>query len=182
MRLYTKGGDKGDTGLIGGARVHKNDIRVSAYGEVDELNAAIGWVSAACTGAQWRGEMERIQSQLLVVGAVLADPDGHESTPAIAPADVAALETLIDEASEAVEPLKQFILPGGDELAARFHLARTICRRAERSAVALAQAADLPDHVVPYLNRLADLLFAWSRVANHRAGVREVPWNPSGSA
>ncbi len=179
MRLYTRTGDKGETGLIGGARVGKDDPRVKTFGEIDELNASIGWAATACEDAAWRRDLEKIQSLLFTLGAALADPRPDAATSTITAEDITAVEASIDDATADVPPLTQFILPGGDELAARIHVARAVCRRAERAVVTLAREVAVPDNVVAYLNRLADLLFAWGRLANHRAGVAEVPWNPS---
>lgn len=178
MRLYTRTGDKGETGLIGGARVGKDDPRVKTFGEIDELNASIGWAATACEDAGLRRDLQKIQSRLFALGATLADPRPEAAT-SITAEDISAAEASIDEATAAVAPLTQFILPGGDELAARIHVARAVCRRAERAVVALAREVAVPDDAIAYLNRLADLLFAWGRLANHRAGVVEVPWNPA---
>ena len=177
MRLYTKGGDKGETGLIGGDRVGKEHPRVGAYGEVDELNAWLGAAATACDDEDWRGRLHAMQEKLFDVGAALANPSAEGSPPPISDADVARLEAWIDAATEAVTPLKQFILPGGCELASRFHVARTVGRRAERAVVALSRHSTVDGGVLVYLNRLSDLLFAWARLANARAGVDDVVWN-----
>ncbi len=182
MRLYTKTGDKGETGLIGGRRVGKDDVRVHAYGEVDELNAWLGLAAAACEDAGWRERMNRIQDRLFVAGAELADPTGGRSGPRVSEVDVKELEDWIDAACGSVAPLRQFVLPGGAELGARLHVGRAVCRRAERSVVALSREADVSACLLAYLNRLADLLFAWARLANDRAGVPEVVWRaPDGT-
>lgn len=176
MRLYTRGGDQGTTGLPGGTRVPKDDVRVSAYGDVDELNAALGWVAAACDNHEQLGRLQNLQEQLLGLGAELAGTTGDQSTASVASVQVSVLEEWIDSASEAVGPLKQFVLPGGSELAARFHLARTICRRAERSVVTLSREQEVTGGTIVYLNRLSDLLFAWARLANTRANVPDITW------
>ena len=179
MKLYTKRGDDGQTDLIGGQRVPKNHFRVEAYGGVDELNAAIG-VALACTGNDAvRGPLITAQRRLFDLGAQLASPDpGQADNPRIQARHIDELEAAIDAASEPLAPLKNFILPGGHETAARLHLARTVCRRAERSVVTLAENEPVDGHAVVYLNRLSDLLFALARLANQLAGVQDVPWVP----
>jgi len=177
MRLYTKTGDDGKTGLIGGQRVSKDDVRVAAYGDVDELNAAMGLAIAACTDEPLAQKMRLVQDQLFQLGAELSNPVPRTAPSTINTALAALLESWIDQATSAVTPLKQFVLPGGTELAARLHLARTVCRRAERSLVHLAAQQPVNPSALVYLNRLSDLLFAWARLANHLAGVPDVPWN-----
>ncbi|MHC4088730.1 MAG: cob(I)yrinic acid a,c-diamide adenosyltransferase [Planctomycetota bacterium] len=181
MKLYTKRGDDGRTALGDGQRVGKDDLRVSAYGEVDELNAALGLVRAGCQDAAWNMKLRHVQDRLFALGADLADPAAGQGG-GISDADVTYLEGWIDEAAGQVAPLKNFILPGGSELAARLHSARTVCRRAERSVVRLAGAQPIVPCAVPFLNRLGDLLFAWARLANKRDGVEDVIWrSPPGS-
>ncbi len=177
MRLYTKTGDSGQTGLIGGDRVSKDHARVEAYGQVDELNAVLGWAVAACVEDEMRSRLTVSQNQLFALGSQLADPTASADTPAVTPGDIAVMETWIDQATDAVAPLKNFILPGGSECACRLHIARTVCRRAERSAVTLARSEHIATESVTYLNRLADLLFAWSRLANAQSDVADVVWN-----
>ncbi len=179
MKLYTKQGDDGSTGLIGGNRVAKNDPRVAAYGEVDETNAAIGLAISACDHEAMTAYLQCIQSELFTLGAQLASQDGTAPEVAIGDAHVAQLESWIDRACDEAAPLKNFILPGGCELAARLHFARTVCRRAERAAVDLAQQQTVGQRALVYLNRLSDLLFALAREANARAGTAEIPWTPS---
>jgi cob(I)alamin adenosyltransferase len=179
MKLYTKSGDEGSTGLFGGPRVPKCDPRVDAYGEVDEVNAAIGVALAACGDPQIARRLSGIQADLFVVGAELATPQGHKPPNAISEAQVVQLEQWIDEACNETKPLRTFVLPAGSALAAALHLARTVCRRAERAVVSLSQQEVLSGVVVVYLNRLSDLLFALARLANQRAGVADIPWNPS---
>ena len=183
MRIYTKTGDGGDTGLFGGGRVPKHDRRVEAYGQVDELNAAIGFALAQEPRTFCRELLETIQKDLFTIGAELATPDAEKLAkalggPPLGPAQVAALEAAIDRYEAQLPPLKQFILPGGVPKGAALHLARTVCRRAERAVVQLHRAQETGglSSVVPYLNRLSDLLFVLARVANHAAGASEVPW------
>jgi cob(I)alamin adenosyltransferase len=176
MKLYTKSGDDGMTGLFGGQRVAKNDVRVTAYGEVDELNAAIGVVLSEHDDAELGEMLRRIQSDLFVIGALLATPDSKKAPSQFADESVEQLERWIDRACEAVPPLECFILPGGTPSAALLHLARTICRRAERAVVTLTQQQPIDPRIIVYLNRLSDLLFALARRGNHRAGVADIPW------
>lgn len=183
MKLYTKRGDDGHTDLIGGARVSKNHQRVSAYGAVDELNAAIGLALADCQIDAIRAGLITVQSCLFDLGADLATPNSDKASPGRLKADrVTELENQIDSTCSQLEPLRSFILPGGTALAARLHLARTVCRRAEREAVALAELDRLDPVATIYLNRLADLLFAQARLANAQSGVADVPWRPDEDA
>ncbi|HYH83472.1 MAG TPA: cob(I)yrinic acid a,c-diamide adenosyltransferase [Longimicrobium sp.] len=188
MKIYTRTGDGGDTGLFGGGRVSKDHVRVDAYGEVDELNSTIG---VAIVNLQVAGEssivelLVQIQADLFTIGANLATPapaDGGRENPyipALDPARAAQLESWIDAADAEMEPLKSFILPGGSPAAAVLHLARTVCRRAERRVVTLAREATVEQAQIVYLNRLSDLLFTLARLANKRAGVEDVPWVPN---
>ncbi len=176
MKIYTKTGDGGETGLIGGSRVAKDHARVACYGEVDELNAAIGLAVVACDQPEWRACLEQIQDDLFVLGTELATPDGEKQMLALNEDSVPRLEAQLDALMAEVEPLKNFVLPGGSELAARFHLARTVCRRAEREVVNLASQSDVSKTAIIYLNRLSDLLFAYALGANHRSGVANVLW------
>jgi len=188
MKIYTRTGDAGETGLFGGRRVPKDDARVDAYGEVDELNSTLGLAILHLEGAG-QGEMaegmRQVQSDLFTIGANLATPapedGGRESAhiPRLDPARIDALEAWIDAGDAELEPLKTFVLPGGSPGAAVLHLARTVCRRAERRVVTLARGAHVAPEHVRYLNRLSDLLFTLARVANHRAGVPDVPWAPN---
>lgn len=179
MKIYTKTGDMGSTGLFGGPRVSKDDDRIEAYGTVDELNAALGVVRATALPADIDEQLSRIQSELFSIGAELAtpDPDAHRMR-IIGPAHVAWLEQGIDGHEATLPPLKNFILPAGGEAAARLHLARAICRRAERRVVTLVRRheASVSEDLLVYLNRLGDLLFVLSRVVNSRGGELEVPW------
>jgi cob(I)alamin adenosyltransferase len=182
VRIYTKTGDGGDTSLAGGDRVPKDHLRVAAYGDVDEANAAIG-AALATRPAELAAEvLTRVQRDLFAIGGALATP-----TPAALRAEqraklvvteeqVHALERAIDEAEAELTPLKQFVLPGGTPKAAALHLARTACRRAERSAVHLSHDQPVAPEILVYLNRLSDLLFVLARQANARAGRADVTW------
>jgi len=182
MKLYTRRGDTGLTDLYGGRRVSKDSLRVEAYGTVDELNSLIGLVRSTGGPDSVQGPLESIQSRLFEIGADLATPEPPEgeapkrSVPRIGDEHVAELEGWIDDASGAVPPMTHFVLPGGTELASRLHVARCVCRRAERLCVALAHAEPTGEALVIYLNRLSDLLFAMARRANAEAGVADVPW------
>lgn len=178
MKLYTKHGDDGSTGLIGGTRVPKNDPRVAAYGDVDETNAAIGVIVAGCNDAETVATLRRIQDELFVLGAELATPAGEQPRHGIGESHVKQLEQWIDVASAEVTPLRNFVLPGGTATAANLHLARTVCRRSERAVVALSQMQPVGPWAIIYLNRLSDLLFALARQANKRASVEDIPWHP----
>jgi cob(I)alamin adenosyltransferase len=178
MKLYTRTGDDGTTGLIGGSRVPKHDPRVAAYGEVDEANAAIGLVICACADAGLIQRLRAIQSDLFILGAELATRDGGKPEHVIRPEQIKALEDWIDGASDRVPSLRNFILPGGCEAAARLHLARAVSRRAERAVTALASVQNVAPSAAIYLNRLSDLLFALARQVNHDAGVPDIPWSP----
>jgi cob(I)alamin adenosyltransferase len=180
-KIYTKTGDTGDTGLFGGGRVAKDDPRVEAYGDVDELNAAIGMARAIELMPRIDEVLVPIQRDLFSLGALLATPDRDKMRAQLDKARIdeeriAQLERAIDAGEAELEPLKAFILPGGTPKAAALHVARTVCRRAERRVVALARGVELPGLVVIYLNRLSDLLFVLARVANRRAGAGEVTW------
>jgi cob(I)alamin adenosyltransferase len=181
MRIYTRTGDEGDTGLFGGGRVPKDDARVEAYGAVDELNAVIGMARSVETLPRIDEVLVPIQRDLFSLGAILATPNPdkmHEQLEKarIDAARIAQLEAAIDAGESELEPLRAFILPGGTGKAAALHVARTVCRRAERRAVTLARTTQFPPLVIIYLNRLSDLLFVLARVANRRGGVGEVTW------
>lgn len=176
MKLYTKGGDDGTTGLAGGGRVSKTDLRIQAGGEVDETNAAIGVAIARCSDDELALKLQQVQSDLFVLGARLATAQDDKGEMRIDDTHVARLEQWIDTACDEVPALRSFVLPGGSETAAALHLARVVCRRAERTAVALAQKESVERMDLVYLNRLSDLLFAFARQANHRAGIRDIPW------
>ena len=188
VKIYTRGGDTGETSLFDGARVRKTEPRVAAYGDVDELNATLGLARAelAKAGAllDVASELEGIQRDLFALGALLADPRRNEDrAPSTWTAQVAfdagrasALEPVIDAWEAELAPLTAFILPGGTEAAAALHLARTVARRAERSVVSLADQGAGPAVAVIYLNRLSDLLFVAARLANKRLGVEDTRW------
>ncbi len=188
MKIYTRTGDRGETGLFGGQRVRKDNIRVDAYGAVDELNSSLG-LAVARLETDGEAEIARglraVQADLLTVGAILATPrpeDGgreNANIPELAPERVREMEQLIDRAETELEPLSNFILPGGGEAAARIHFARTICRRAERRAVSLAYDAHIEEDVIIYLNRLSDLLFTLARLANRHQDIEDISWVPN---
>ena len=179
MRIYTKTGDDGTTGLFGGVRVSKACARVDAYGTVDELNATLGWARSTGLPPEVDRVLGHVQEDCFRLGAFLAAAPGKD--PGIArltEADVTRLERAIDRLEDGLPPLKTFILPGGCEGAARLHLARTVCRRAERALVGLAAHEALDALFVHWINRLSDLLFVQARAANAAAGVADVPWAP----
>jgi cob(I)alamin adenosyltransferase len=190
MKIYTKTGDAGETGLYAGPRVRKNDLRIEAYGTVDELNAVLGLVQSTAPASSQKlpAEIEsllaRIQHTLFDLGAELATPDPTaRGTSFITPQEIAALERAIDSYEAQLPPLKTFILPGGVPGAAWLHLARTVCRRAERRVAALLEREvdKLSPHVLIYLNRLSDLLFVLARAANQAAGHADVAWQKPGT-
>ncbi len=182
MKIYTKTGDAGTTGLFGGKRVDKDDLRVVAYGTVDEMNAGLGLALSACHHGPMKAQLTTIQSRLFEIGADLATPyvEGEETSkryvPRVDPGHVKELEDAIDEVMGELPEMKHFILPGGTELAGRLHLCRTICRRAERLVVTLGKHEPVNSDVVVYLNRLSDYLFAMARQANALEGVEDTPW------
>jgi cob(I)alamin adenosyltransferase len=175
-RIYTKTGDAGETGLFGGGRVPKDDPRVSAYGDVDELNAAIGLAAALMPAVFEQDALQAIQRDLFTIGAELATPNAAKRRETIGAERVRALEAKIDQYEGWLAPLKNFILPGGDPKAAAFHLARTTCRRAERAVVALARDQQINPAILQYLNRLSDLLFMLARGCNKHAGRSDITW------
>ena len=178
MKIYTRNGDDGSTGLLGPGRVSKSAPRVEAYGSVDELNAVLGAVTALDSEGWLKADLTPIQSQLFNLGAELATtaPNLLADLERIGVAEIEALEHVIDRLERDLTPLSNFIVPGGSPLAAHLHLARTVCRRAERRVVALAEIETVDAGLVRYLNRLGDLLFVMARWCNHRAGVRETEW------
>ncbi|HEV3484991.1 MAG TPA: cob(I)yrinic acid a,c-diamide adenosyltransferase [Vicinamibacterales bacterium] len=179
MKIYTRTGDSGHTALFDGTRVPKSDPRVSAYGDVDELNAWLGFVAATTADAQLRGMLERMQRDLFALGARLADPShriaNRVTKAAVTSEDTTRLEGWIDELESELAPLRRFILAGGVPAGAALHVARTVCRRAERAMVSLGEDAFEPELLI-YMNRLSDLLFVMARAANRRAGAPEVEW------
>jgi cob(I)alamin adenosyltransferase len=181
MKIYTKTGDAGETGLFGGGRVSKDDPRVEAYGDVDELNAVLGLVRAVEMMPRIDEVLVPIQRDLFSIGALLSTPDLEKMHDHLAKAQVdegriSELEQAIDACDKELEPLRAFIVPGGTPKAATLHVARTVCRRAERRVIHLQRNVEIPQIVVVYLNRLSDLLFTLARVANTRAGAGEVTW------
>lgn len=180
MKIYTRTGDSGETGLLGAKRVRKNASRVEAYGGVDELNAWLGFACAALTDRDLSDLLASVQRDLLAAGAQLADvrkAKAKAAEKAALPAErVADLERAIDRLDADLPPLKTFILPGGCEAGARLHLARAVCRRAERGIAALAEEEAVSAVILAYMNRLSDLLFVLARLVNHRAGAGEILW------
>ncbi|WP_432799902.1 cob(I)yrinic acid a,c-diamide adenosyltransferase [Poriferisphaera sp. WC338] len=186
MKLYTKTGDDGSTGLFGNYRVGKDSLRVEAYGTVDELNAFVGLAGAGCGDEMMKGRLADVQSRLFELGADLSRPPADQKNAGgkraegviqtIDAGHVKVLEVWLDEVCDELPAMKYFVLPGGCELSARLHVARTVCRRAERLCVALSRHEEVSEHVIKYLNRLSDLLFAFARRANDLAGVADVPW------
>lgn len=177
MKIYTKTGDVGETGLFGGARVKKDDARIEAYGELDELNAILGRVRLHRFGDENDALLAEMSSRLFDLGAELANASGKPmAIHTVSDEDVAQLERAIDRAETELAPLRTFVLPGGSPLAAELHVARTVCRRAERRIVTLAAQATVRGEVLRYVNRMSDLFFVLARLANHRAGVADVPW------
>ncbi|MGZ8391982.1 MAG: cob(I)yrinic acid a,c-diamide adenosyltransferase [Gemmatimonadales bacterium] len=181
MKIYTRTGDTGETALFGGGRVPKDHPRVAAYGDVDELNSVLGLVRATEPAALFDPLLESIQRDLFAIGGHLATPDPERVRKALekatlSPDRVSEFERTMDDADRELPPLKAFVLPAGTPKASALHLARTVCRRAERSVVHLAHQSDVPELFVVYLNRLSDLLFTLARLANRRAGVTDVTW------
>jgi cob(I)alamin adenosyltransferase len=181
MPIYTKTGDAGDTGLFGGGRVPKDHPRVAAYGEVDELNSVIGLVRATPPEGFFDQFFDSVQRDLFAIGGQLAAPDPAKVAKALEKAGLSEervlhFEQLIDQADVELAPLRAFVLPGGTPKAAALHLGRTVCRRAERSVVALSRESQVPPLFVVYLNRLSDLLFTLARLANQRQGTGDVTW------
>jgi len=181
MKIYTRTGDQGETGLFGGGRTPKSAPRVAAYGEVDELNSALGLARATAPTEWFDAELEAIQRDLFALGGQLATPDPEKVRQALAKAElsaerITAFERAMDEAERELPPLRAFVLPAGAPKAAALHFARTVCRRAERSVVALAQQEEIPALFLSYLNRLSDYLFTLARLANRRSGRDDVTW------
>lgn len=181
MKIYTRTGDEGETGLFGGGRVPKDHARVQAYGDVDELNSAVGVARATAPLDFFDALLETVQRDLFALGGQLATPDPAKVRKALEKAEltearVTGFERIMDEADGELPPLRAFVLPAGTPKAAALHLARTVCRRAERNVVTLSHEAEIPELFLVYLNRLSDLLFTLARLANHRAGVGDVTW------
>src|SRR5262252_6703452 len=191
-RVYTRQGDQGQTGLVGGQRVPKDSPRIEAYGTVDELNAFLGTARATVKALASReprlemlaGVMLRVQHELFNLGSILATlpEDVHPRQPRVTEAEVTRLEHGMDSMNEDLAPLRSFVLPGGSRIDAELHIARTVCRRAERTCVALGRVESVPEEAIRYLNRLSDALFVWSRWAGHRLGAPETLWRPNEAA
>lgn len=178
MKIYTKTGDRGSTALVGGKRVPKTHVRLEAYGTVDELNAALGWLLAEMGGSAWAPLVQQVQHWLFTVGAELATE--RTSLPDLAPLPdraVTDLERAIDEMNETLPPLKAFVLPGGCRAAGVCHMARTVCRRAERAIFRVAESAPVHPEVMCFMNRLSDFLFVLARVLNQEQHGREIFWD-----
>jgi len=180
MKIYTKTGDKGTTALIGGVRVPKNHLRIESYGTVDELNSYIGVVRDSIGEGEVNGWLQEIQDRLFTIGSELAtapNKDVKMALPDLHPEDITWLEARIDGMNVTLPEMRSFILPGGNLAASHCHVARCVCRRAERLCVALeAEEANVPELVLPYLNRLSDFLFTLCRYVTHEAGGVETPW------
>ncbi|MGQ9523342.1 MAG: cob(I)yrinic acid a,c-diamide adenosyltransferase [Armatimonadota bacterium] len=185
MRIYTRFGDNGDTSIIGPNRVPKDDPRIHAVGDVDELNAILGLARTEAPAPEVEITIADIQNQLFVLGADLAAPypdEGPPSVPRIGTEHVTTLEMVIDAYQSRLPELSTFIIPGGSRCSSCLHLARAVCRRAERSVVALSRTATLNPNLLPFLNRLSDLLFVMARIANSIASIPDTPWKPTSEA
>ncbi|HXI11271.1 MAG TPA: cob(I)yrinic acid a,c-diamide adenosyltransferase [Thermoanaerobaculia bacterium] len=176
MKIYTRVGDRGETSLFGGVKVGKGDLRIECYGTVDELNSWIGLVRTMTSDPDVDGELKRIQSDLFDIGAHLASPEGSIRFAGVEASRIADLENAIDQMETSLAPLKNFILPGGASASASLHVARTVCRRAERRVVSLGDPSDIGGTTIAYLNRLSDYLFVAARFSNQREGVDDVEW------
>jgi len=178
-RIYTGTGDKGETGLVGGTRVSKDSLRVDAYGSVDELNSVLGIARAFLKDRELDDLLAELQKDLFVVGADLASTSDHQQrdVPRITAEKIASMEQTIDRFEAELSPLKAFILPGGGVAGSILHNARTVARRAERRVVTLSKAESINERMVPYMNRLSDLLFVMARVANHRENKGDIEWH-----
>jgi cob(I)alamin adenosyltransferase len=181
MKIYTRTGDAGITGLYGGGRAPKNDPRIAAYGTVDELNALLGVCRAAGLPDEVDAVVARLQHEMFALGAELSSPSGAAPGAILLDhADVAAAEQDIDRFDADLAPLKTFVLPGGTPASAALHTARAVCRRAEREVVGLSQTSEMRPEIIAYLNRISDLLFVLARYANHAAGAPDVLWAKKG--
>lgn len=187
MKIYTRSGDQGQTSLFGGQRVSKANLRVEAYGTVDELNAHIGYAGALIEDSDVEALLARVQGRLFDIGADLATPQSSDTekpsthVQRVREAWSDEVEAAIDRIQSELAPLNTFILPGGVPAGAALHVARTVCRRAERRVVALGEEEDVNPALVVYLNRLADLLFVLARLVNQRAGIEDAPWKSAGA-
>ena len=178
MKIYTRGGDAGETGLFGGGLIGKEHERIEALGAVDELNAALGWANAQLTRDRSRERLEQIQHDLFAIGAQLAMPTEKNAAPDsnLPLGKTGVLERWIDELDEELPELRAFVIPGGAPVAAALHLARTVCRRAERAVVRLSRSYEVDELILAYLNRLSDLLFMLARQENHSVGTGDIEW------
>ena len=191
-RIYTRVGDSGQTRLVGGQTVHKDDDRIDCYGTVDELNSFVGIARTSAEALSkstegltlLAGILKRVQHELFNLGSILATlpEDVQPKQPRVTSAEVDQLEREMDEANASLSPLRSFVLPGGSRLDAELHVCRTVCRRAERLLVRLAREQSVPEDAVRYLNRLSDAFFVWSRWANQLLGVPETLWEPNAAA
>ncbi len=182
MKIYTKSGDKGQTSLLGGLRVSKNHVRINAYGTVDELNAFLGLTSDLEINNERKAFIRLIQFRLFTVGSSLAAQPGKDKVfkPDLEDDDILSLEKEIDRMNGLLHPMKNFIIPGGHQLVSNTHVARTVCRRAERLVVKLSELENVEEIVVRYLNRLSDYLFVLARMQAQELKVEEIPWKPRG--
>ena len=186
-RIYTRTGDSGQTHLVGGQRISKDDPRIAGYGTVDELNAFVGLARTTAEAVALNPLaliLKRVQHELFNLGSILATlpEDVHPKQPRIGDAEITQLEHEIDAANASLAPLRSFVLPGASRLDAELHVARTVCRRAERELIALARQASIPPETIRYLNRLSDAFFVWSRWANQLQGAPETLWQPNESS
>ncbi|MDX1445034.1 cob(I)yrinic acid a,c-diamide adenosyltransferase [Lishizhenia sp.] len=179
MKVYTKTGDKGETSLIGGVRVKKYDLRIEAYGTVDELNSFVGIIRDQEIKEEYYNQLIEIQDRLFTIGSILASvPNSKMKLPELEEKDITFLEEAMDKMDEELEPMRSFILPGGHTTVSHTHIARCVCRRAERNTIALAEEAEVSPLVIQYLNRLSDYLFVLSRKLTKDLNAKEIPWKP----
>jgi cob(I)alamin adenosyltransferase len=186
-RIYTRAGDGGETQLVGGQRLAKDDLRIESYGTVDELNAFVGAARVTAEAAllsDLAATLKRVQHELFNLGSILATlpADVHPKQPRITNVEIEQLEREIDRANQDLRPLRSFVLPGASRIDSELHICRTVCRRAERLTVALAREQSVPEEAVRYLNRLSDAFFVWSRWANHALQIPETLWEPNAAA
>jgi cob(I)alamin adenosyltransferase len=179
MKIYTKTGDKGETSLVGGTRVSKTHVRIEAYGTVDELNAWVGRLRDHEETAKWKDRLVGIQDRLFTIGSNLAlETPGKFSIPLLEESDITVLESWMDEMDDGLPPMRNFVLPGGHPVVSHCHIARTVCRRAERQVLRMAEEIEVDALIVTFLNRLSDLLFVLARKLTFEGGFEEMPWQP----